>query len=792
MSSKGARRVSPSYVDPTDPRPLQVGEYVLCTLRDCSADPPQNAVVVSLDDDYKAAAAHFAQLQNSPNRRSAPDHKPSPASPTLPTNPTRSSVLFSGSSKRHARTKHVEADPHSPGDLSARDPIDLTYSAQSRTPAIHTTSPQPNVVSPRSNSKRRCDSSMTPTVDTFINSHAVEPSEMIAPHPITVGRVYVHFSASDRRLDRWANASELERASASTVAAAASGVVANTLLDNPAHADFGLAAGASTDHRKLTRSRRRMYEKVNPTSEREVGNEAMVKLEKLREEKTKVRNISYVVLGEWVIDAWYYSPFPPPFSPLQTIYMCRHCLKYVRTARVYREHCTRCIWDHPPGFKIYDHKYTQSHVRVYEIDSVINPDYCQRLCLLAKLFLDHKTLFCDVSPFLMYVLTINGHLAGFFSKENPVIDSEFNLACILTLPPHQKKGVGRFLIALSYELTKRQNKTAAPERPLSDLGQVSYRSYWDCAITQYLDSRRGDAGVSAKDIAEATGIRIADVSDSLKSMNLVCMFKSELFADTSPKAIDAALQKVSRPRLPLLPRVLKGSYHAQDLRHATSGHTPNRSAATTPRDKRVRAADKVPLFAGERQSIERKPFTQRQLQSMADYVRRHTPEVVDRRLDSEGGLDGSDLQKFADEIGLEKKRCRKKLKAMAQEMVRDPDGDGDDADFDAKHIQSPRPLLPTRYTNGMDVRGSRFHTKHSNFRSNISLDFGDDPLQLSFPSSSDDVIATGVSLGQKHGTPRRDPPRRPRGRPSKRRRGPDRRIPDSEVVVISTSQSSEG
>lgn len=31
--------------------------------------------------------------------------------------------------------------------------------------------------------------------------------------------------------------------------------------------------------------------------------------------------------------------------------------------------------------------------------------YCQNLCLLAKLFLDHKTLYYDVEPFLFYVLT---------------------------------------------------------------------------------------------------------------------------------------------------------------------------------------------------------------------------------------------------------------------------------------------------------------------------------------------------------------------------------------------------
>ena len=47
--------------------------------------------------------------------------------------------------------------------------------------------------------------------------------------------------------------------------------------------------------------------------------------------------------------------------------------------------------------------------------------YChllQNLCLLAKLFLDHKTLYYDVDPFLFYILTevddTGAHIVGYF------------------------------------------------------------------------------------------------------------------------------------------------------------------------------------------------------------------------------------------------------------------------------------------------------------------------------------------------------------------------------------------
>ena len=50
-------------------------------------------------------------------------------------------------------------------------------------------------------------------------------------------------------------------------------------------------------------------------------------------------------------------------------------------------------------------KYFQDDLCVYEVDGNTNKIYCQNLCLLVKLFLDHKTLYYDVEPFLFYVLT---------------------------------------------------------------------------------------------------------------------------------------------------------------------------------------------------------------------------------------------------------------------------------------------------------------------------------------------------------------------------------------------------
>ena len=68
--------------------------------------------------------------------------------------------------------------------------------------------------------------------------------------------------------------------------------------------------------------------------------------------------------------------------------------------------------------------------------------FCQNLCYLAKLFLDHKTLYYDVDLFLFYVMCEcderGAHVVGYFSKEK-ASEEGFNLACILTLPAYQRK-----------------------------------------------------------------------------------------------------------------------------------------------------------------------------------------------------------------------------------------------------------------------------------------------------------------------------------------------------------------
>jgi GNAT superfamily N-acetyltransferase len=241
-------------------------------------------------------------------------------------------------------------------------------------------------------------------------------------------------------------------------------------------------------------------------------------------------NVDEVVFGSLPIRPWYPSFYPEELvgRRVDRLYVCQWCFKYTKELTGFIKHLVSSsnIHSHisirvfvfvrvsvlihppqracrlrsapPPGIQIY----AKDNYSLYEIDGEKHKLYAQNLCLFAKLFLDTKSVFYDVTTFLYYLLVAHSpapavpntrldgdpatdtgatdtdatgtnaaaaaaapenQVVGFFSKEKMSWDNN-NLACILVFPPWQKQGLGQMLMGASYEMSKRQGRLGGPEK----------------------------------------------------------------------------------------------------------------------------------------------------------------------------------------------------------------------------------------------------------------------------------------------------------------------------------------
>eukprot|EP00045_Choanoeca_perplexa_P011448 m.121408 g.121408 ORF g.121408 m.121408 type:complete len:435 (+) comp15638_c0_seq1:63-1367(+) len=257
----------------------------------------------------------------------------------------------------------------------------------------------------------------------------------------------------------------------------------------------------------------------------------------------RMKNIEKIELGDFRVAPWYFSPYPEALTMNEVVYLCEGCLGFNRSKTSFRRHKEKCLLRHPPGTEIY----RKDDLQFFELDGRKQREYCQNLCLLSKLFLDHKTLYFDTDPFLFYVMchldARGSHIVGYFSKEKESAE-EYNVACILTLPQYQRKGYGKLLIEFSYALSQEEGKTGSPEKPLSDLGLLSYRSYWSQAIVELLRERQ--APISINGIADMTSIKVEDIISTLQQENIIKYFKGSyclLLTEEMLVAHDKAMAK---------------------------------------------------------------------------------------------------------------------------------------------------------------------------------------------------------------------------------------------------------
>ncbi|XP_034226169.1 histone acetyltransferase of the MYST family 2-like isoform X2 [Prunus dulcis] len=307
---------------------------------------------------------------------------------------------------------------------------------------------------------------------------------------------YVHYTEFNRRLDEWVKLDQLDLDSVEAV------------VDEKVEDKVTSLKMTRHQKRKIDETHVEGHEELDAASLRE------------HEEFTKVKNIATIELGRYEIETWYFSPFPPEYNDSLKLYFCEFCLNFMKRKEQLQRHM---------------------------VDGKKNKVYGQNLCYLAKLFLDHKTLYYDVDLFLFYILCEcddrGCHMVGYFSKEKHSEES-YNLACILTLPPYQRKGYGKFLIAFSYELSKKEGKVGTPERPLSDLGLLSYRGYWTRVLLDILKKHKGN--ISIKELSDMTAIKAEDILTTLQSLELIQYRKGQHVICADPKVLDRHLKAAGR------------------------------------------------------------------------------------------------------------------------------------------------------------------------------------------------------------------------------------------------------
>ncbi|KAI9676846.1 MAG: hypothetical protein M1817_006685 [Caeruleum heppii] len=249
------------------------------------------------------------------------------------------------------------------------------------------------------------------------------------------------------------------------------------------------------------------------------------------------RNILRVVLGDLLFDTWYESFYPEELvnggkHEVERLYVCRWCFKYSKELMPYMAHVKSCSWKArpPPGCMIYE----KDCYSIHEVDGEDLKIFCQNLSLFAKLFLENKSVCYDLASFHYYLLvhTVTSGLTsppsdssttrqvvGFFSKEKMSWDNN-NLACILVFPPWQRKGLGKILMGISYEISKRENRIGGPEKPLSDLGKRGYLSFWSASIARFVLTLPVRKATTVQMVSKETFILPEDIITTLKEMNV--------------------------------------------------------------------------------------------------------------------------------------------------------------------------------------------------------------------------------------------------------------------------------
>lgn len=205
----------------------------------------------------------------------------------------------------------------------------------------------------------------------------------------------------------------------------------------------------------------------------------------------------------------YFSPFT---NLKETIFICQICFSHFTDKISLQRHKLKC-----DGIFKGNLVYKKDKYKIYEVDGEFDTLMCRSLCLLAKCFLDHKTLYYDVEPFLFYLLYEKENFIGYFSREK--YSNLYNLSCIVVLPCYQGKGFGYFLIDFSYRLFQIFQRKGTPEKPLSEQGLAVYKKYWKFKVYEFLKLQ--NEFISIQTIAKSLAMTNSDVLMGLEMLEFI-------------------------------------------------------------------------------------------------------------------------------------------------------------------------------------------------------------------------------------------------------------------------------
>lgn len=110
-------------------------------------------------------------------------------------------------------------------------------------------------------------------------------------------------------------------------------------------------------------------------------------------------------------------------------------------------------------------------------------------------------------------------------------------------------------VSFSYELAKRTGHIGSPEKPLSDLGLISYRSYWADAILSVISEHSGD--ISIKELSAMTCITPEDILHTIQALDLLCYFRGQHIMLLSEKILADMQRQGKRRSVVIDPSFLK-------------------------------------------------------------------------------------------------------------------------------------------------------------------------------------------------------------------------------------------